>query len=302
MQKQRTLAGRSLAPILVASALAAAALTASAQSLGPASGYNYFVFGDVTLSNTDAEGRVAIGGDARFTNYGVASSLPSGSGGYSLVAGGDLTYQNGQVFQGSVIYGDTLSSSGFNVPNGSIVQGGYIDFDAAQAELTALSRTLSGFGATGTTTNYYGNLSFNGSDPSVNVFYLAGSTLDAANNFQVYAPAGSTVIINIGGTSITWDNMSVGLNSVDSYHVLYNFYEAESLTISGIGINGSILAPNAGVVFNNGQFNGTLVAGSLNGTGEFHNVLFQGTLPVPEPTSTTLIAVTGATLLLRRRR
>lgn len=34
-------------------------------------GYNVFLFGDINLSNTDAEGRVAVGGNATLSNYGI---------------------------------------------------------------------------------------------------------------------------------------------------------------------------------------------------------------------------------------
>ena len=42
-----------------------------------ANGYNVFLFGDINLSNTDAEGRVAVGGNATLSNYciGPASLL-----------------------------------------------------------------------------------------------------------------------------------------------------------------------------------------------------------------------------------
>ena len=49
---------------------------------------------------------------------------------------------------------------------------------------------------------------------------------------------------------------------------------------------GSILAPKADIEFNNGHINGTLIAGSLSGTGESHLHLFNSDKPtsVPEPT------------------
>jgi len=298
MKHKRTLAGISLAPIL-ASALFAFAANAGAQSLGPASNYNYFIFGNVSLSNTDVEGRAAIGGNATFSNYGVGDKLTSNSG-YSLVVDGNLSYNNGQVFHGSVIHGGTYTGN-VNVQNGTNVQGDLIDFSAAETELRNLSSALSGISATGTTSNS-GDLSFNGSSSGLNVFSTQTSAIDAAYNFQVYAPAGSTVLINVAGQSVTWDNMSVGLNGVQNYNVIYNFFEATTLNLSSIGINGSILAPKADVTFNNGQFNGILVAKSLNGTGEFHDVGFQGTLPVPEPSSLALaMGSIGGLLLIRRR-
>lgn len=42
-------------------------------NFGVANSYNVFLFGDISLSNTDAEGRVAVGGNALLSNYGVGA-------------------------------------------------------------------------------------------------------------------------------------------------------------------------------------------------------------------------------------
>ena len=44
-------------------------------NLGIANDFNIFVFGDHTQSNVDSEGRVAVGGNATYTDYGVGSSV-----------------------------------------------------------------------------------------------------------------------------------------------------------------------------------------------------------------------------------
>lgn len=44
-------------------------------NFGFANDYNVFVFGDMNLSNTDAEGRVAVGGNATLSNYGVGAGI-----------------------------------------------------------------------------------------------------------------------------------------------------------------------------------------------------------------------------------
>lgn len=44
-------------------------------NFGLANDYNVFVFGDMTLSNTDAEGRVAVGGNATLSNYGIGAGI-----------------------------------------------------------------------------------------------------------------------------------------------------------------------------------------------------------------------------------
>jgi choice-of-anchor A domain-containing protein len=44
---------------------------------------------------------------------------------------------------------------------------------------------------------------------------------------------------------------------------LWNFYEATSLTIEGIGVQGTVLTPFADITFNTGNVEGTLIGASL---------------------------------------
>ncbi|MFT4176339.1 MAG: choice-of-anchor A family protein [Luteolibacter sp.] len=301
---KRTLAGLSLASFGVACAFVVSTSHLSAQSLGVATDYNYLVFGNATLQNSDAEGRVAVGGNANYSNYGIGDKLPAGSRGYSLVVGGNLTYGNGQVFEGDVIYGGTLNAGqSFNVRNGSLIQGQYLDFSAARNQLTSFSSSLSQLEATGSFLNEYGTLVFTGTDPNLNTFTIQASDISNSHGIRISAPEGSTVLINVAGASVDWKNMGINLSGTDKQRVLYNFYEATSLNIASISVQGSVLAPNADVTFNYGNLEGTLVANNLSGTGEFHHYAFQGTLiPVPEPSSALLALLAGGIVLLRRKR
>ena len=44
--------------------------------LGPVPAYSVVTHGDFEESNTESDGRVVVGGDARLTNFGVATKLP----------------------------------------------------------------------------------------------------------------------------------------------------------------------------------------------------------------------------------
>ena len=62
-------------------------------NFGLANDYNVFVFGNLSLSNTDAEGRVAVGGNATLSNYGVGAGitpLPPANTDPSFVVDGDI--------------------------------------------------------------------------------------------------------------------------------------------------------------------------------------------------------------------
>ncbi|WAC19484.1 choice-of-anchor A family protein [Luteolibacter sp. SL250] len=295
-------AARTLAAVSTACAVFTAFTpSASAQSLGAASDYNVFIFGNFTSSGSDTEGRLAVGGNADLTNYSVGSSLPT-SGGNTLVVGNNLTFTSGQVNKGDAVYGNTASTSNFGIPDGSLVKGSPIDFSAAQSQLTQLSGSLAGMAANGSFNDYYGTLQFVGSDPSLNTFTVTAPSVNSANGIQINAPANSTVVINIGGDNIFFDNFGISIANTDKQRVLYNFYEATALTIAGISVQGSVLAPLANVTFSNGNVEGTLIANNVTGQGEYHNYKFQGTLPVPEPSGAALLGLSLASLAFRRRR
>src|SRR5690606_12303276 len=61
-----------------------------------------------------------------------------------------------------------------------------------------------------------------------------------------------------------------------SKRVIWNLVEASSVNISGIGIKGTFMAPNATVSFSNGHIDGSIVGGSISGGGESHNFAFVG--------------------------
>ena len=291
-----------------------AAAPAFALSLGTADAYNAFIFGDFTSQNSDVQGRLAAGGNVSLQNYALGDGLPVDTSGTTntLVAGGSLTFTNGQINNGNAVIGQTATLSGVNVPQGTLTQNAAvpIDFAAEQTYLTDLSTQLAAMAATGTVKyESWGGLFFTGDGASdLQVFNIDGSLLATANTFGFLnnianAPENATMVFNVSGESASMHNfgMDAFKNALGASYdnVLFNFYEAGSLTLYGIAIQGSILAPLADVQADNGNINGTAIAQSWDGTMQFHHVPFESTeSTTPAPVSGTLILLFSGLIAL----
>lgn len=113
-------------------------------NFGSAGEYNVFVFGNLSLSNTDAEGRVAAGGNATLSNYGVGASilpLPSSGSDASLVVNGDLDVSAGSNACGNTIVSPSSTVINYTMgnPNGSLLTATPIDFAEAERYLKCAS-------------------------------------------------------------------------------------------------------------------------------------------------------------------
>jgi choice-of-anchor A domain-containing protein len=264
--------------------------------------YDLIVGGSLTATNLNVQsGGVVIGsstGTSRLLDPTIGGTLSTngnlqlgqyGQIGYGLEVGGTLT--NNYNNTGAVsIYGATGHTP--------IATG--VDFASAQNALTQESlywATLPG----SVPVVSYGSITATGTNSTLNVFNLSGAVLASANGLTICAPVGSTVLLNISGTTDSLSNFQINLaGGVDDNHVLYNFYQATTITDNNVSIEGSLLAPNAAFTGNNSHINGTLIANSLSGQFEQHQDLFQGNLPstssTPE-TSTVTMLVTGVCLI-----
>jgi choice-of-anchor A domain-containing protein len=257
-----------------------------ATGLGVANDFSAFILHDANLFNSDVEGRVAVGGDAKITAYAVGDHVANSNGTRDdLIVGGNLDASNGQVFFGNVVYGGTGTiADNFGHPNGTVrQQSGVIDFAAAETSLDALSDGYAAMPATGTLVNQFGTIILNG-HAGQNVFNVPATTLWNANDLRINAPAGATAIVNVTGTSAQMQFMGYHLlGGIDKDGVILNFPQATSVTFQGIGIYGNVLAPRAAVNFSNGQINGALVASSWTGYGQVNFPQQTVTVPPPSP-------------------
>ncbi|PJN21666.1 choice-of-anchor A family protein [Kitasatospora sp. CB02891] len=309
-----------LAALVVPTTATAAPGEGECLTLGVAGKYGEFIEGDDTHS-PDAEGAVAVGGNADFSHGGftvgnelTAAEVAALPGGNALVIGGNLI-QNGahvQVMKGKgVVAGQVIGGGQLE----GVTKGpSPIDFAAEFAKLRALSTGLAKTAGAAPVADGR-QLTFTGSDARANFFTVPADTLQKANEIRLKVPAGSSTVITVTGggydqtkapTSgfLIWDNarksyvLDDKLQSADGgaerAKLLWNFPTATKITKhSGNAWPGSILAPNAAFdLGRGGPVNGSVWAKSLTGSGgaETHHYPFSGCLPgtvVPPTTPTT---------------
>ncbi|MCX7664571.1 MAG: choice-of-anchor A family protein, partial [Gemmataceae bacterium] len=243
-------------------------------NLGVAAQFNAFILNDAYLFNSDIEGRVAIGGSALIENYSVGALLPNSHGtSDSLVVAKWLGFNYGQVNGGNIAYGESIGLNSVGVPHGTVRQdSNAVNFAATKADLLAKSAAFAALPSNGTVANNWGNLVLTGHNPGVNVFNLTAAQLQGIHSITINVANGSTVLINVSGTDVAIKNLGYSLQGTDASKVLLNFSQAKNLTIEGVGIFGSILAPEAITRFNNGVIHGTVVTGYLKGYGQINLV------------------------------
>ncbi len=267
--------------------------------LGEVANFNLFVIGNADLSSADIQGKVAVGGNGYFTNYSIGDQIPNSAGAENiLVVGDSLWYNGGRVYSGNVVYGEFADVSDNLILDGEgeVVQGYPVDFATLALQVADISLQWKTLQANGTVSTENGALVLSGSNPSLNIFDVAADDINSVNGVQITAPEGSTVLVNISGEFVNWsgDNDLINVNQT---HVIYNFFEADSVVLSGIAVKGSILAPFAFVNFVSGQLNGNLIAHSISGEGQINYSWFEGEIIYTPSDVTSSCYVTMRTTL-----
>ncbi len=297
--------------VLFLTGLLAATATAAHGQIGGSLGYNVMIFEQFLSENTETNGRLAVGGDARLQNYGVGVSLNSSANDqYNLVVGGTLTMPGGwQVFHGNA-YAGALVGPAPTTPNGTTTVGGAspVDFASQMSYYTALSTNLGSQETTegASVSNSYGTWTFTGTGAGLNIFNVFASEFGGACTVNVNIPTTATAVINVHGASAQTTNCGIYINgggangastTAMAGQVLWNYYNATDLIFRGSMV-GSVLAPNANFTMPYGQFVGDFVAKSGRGNTEFYAQAFSGALPPPPGPPPATVTPEPASLLL----
>lgn len=304
-----------LIPALCAFCLASGvnlSATAVTDAYAMATAYNVFVFGTFNGTSSDVEGGLAAGGrvtldcgysvGSAFSNAAASAAMFSKYGSDVLVASGGLSASSGSAT--GYVYAAGAGASSFPA---SFTTAGYdrrltspIDFSNAASELTTYSNTLAATASNANCTISYGTLTCTATKSGVNYATVDGSKLASVTSYKFIGTAANdaSLVVNVTGASATLKNAGWSLSNITGGQILLNFSQATSISMSSIGIYGTVLAPKAYVTGSNGQFNGDLIANKFCGSLEFHELNTTpgqpDTTPTPEPLTMTLA---GAGLL-----
>jgi choice-of-anchor A domain-containing protein len=226
-------------------------------------GANVFSFTNFSAPSADVEGAIMAGGNVSVSSYTTNLNNKDAYGHYAMVAGGSITYNGGNIYNGDIYAGgSTTLTAGVQSPGYSIEHGAApVDMTKLATGLRNTSSELAGITATSASEEKWGGIYITGSNKAVEVIDVDASWLTNSTYYNISGmAAGATLIVNVTGTSAT---LHGGYQAFDNYNVLFNFVDATALNI-GTGANISILATKAAVNGGQGVIDGTVVVNSWN--------------------------------------
>lgn len=273
---------------------------------GSASGggnFNSVIFGNYSTGDGGGTaGRLAVGGNFTLNSFGGEYQVGVADGAVAtddnLIVEGSLSNIAGVVrVRGDANYGSLTGISTapvHNVGEGSnTVASGLLDFVGLATYYQTLSTTKSNLPVLGTTNVVNGVVTLTGnttvSSYVFNVTLTGGELTDIK---YVDIPFGSEITINILNTivSIAPTTGSTAMVNTHRAKTLFNFPNAEQISLSSFILEGGVLAPQADVAAQNAQIMGPAVIGGdiLLAT----NFSFQ-TSCIVDPLPVTLTTFTG---------
>jgi choice-of-anchor A domain-containing protein len=276
---------------------------------GYVGGANVFSFTNFSAPSADVEGAIMAGGNVDVSHYTTNLKDKDAYGHYSMIAGGSVNYNGGNIYNGDIYAGGGATlSAGVKSPGYSVESGtAPVDMSKLAAGLTNTSTELAAIAKTSAAEQKWGGIYITGSNKSVEIIDVDASWLTGSTYYNISGmAAGATLIVNVtGGTAL----LQGGYQAFDNYNTLFNFVDATALNIN-TGANVSILAPNAAVNGGQGVIDGTVIVKSwnsmtqINATNAFVSTEVQGLVTaVPEAdTYAMLLGGLGLMGFIARRR
>ncbi len=322
--------------ISVASAVLA--MTAGAFG-GPMMPWDYTVFGVSGVGNTSQRltGNVTGTVGAYGHVYLGSISLSAGLSGYAVVAdqqfdmsGGSMSGNvyagqnanvNSATISGSLSTGGLLKGGGGSITGPTVaaignqstlsLNGGFEqrasadiwDLASIASFFVGMSQSIAGAESTTTYANAWGQLQISAAS-GLNIVDISSSALDSAWGVSISGPSDATVVFRVSGVQATLNSINWNTSGgIDPANVLVNYFEAETLNISG-GHGVTFLAPLASVQFS-GNLTGAIIGDEIRGGGSINSRSFAGdlsSLSIPSPASALILASPAAMFLGRRPR
>ncbi len=324
--------------ILLVAGLLTSSGSTWADVIDPFDYFSVYSLGDIGTSSNrfqaTFQGPTGAAGDAYFRSSEIQ---PFSTNGYTLHVGGSMSAQYTTTFGGKVeaagnigMNGVTISSdlhAGGNISDygwsgaaisGSAYAGGTVNFSdrvsvqatysnaaytpqvdhaAVSAYYLNTSSHIGNLAATGSVLGT-GGLVFNAVS-GINVVEIDQATLKNAWSFTINAPEDAIVLINVLNASVTLDNTTwTYAGGIGQESVILNMPNASSLALSATN-NVNILAPLANTTFGQGNIEGLLVVGNLNGGGYVSGGSFNAHA-IPDPATLFLLSLGGLVLMGRR--
>lgn len=253
--------------------------------LAESSHFSAYIFNDFKSGSGNANGSIAIGGNLDLGGYSIATKADALTQDYAMLVEGNAVYTNGRIYHGKVrVQGnvDIANAVIEGLPAGVEIENRVLakSIQATQIHYQNVASQLRLAHVNGKTEFKWGGLYLKGDCNSQSqIFHIDGSTLAKSHTFSASCiPAGSTVVFNISGDDVSFKNQSLTTLLPHRDRVIFNFYEAKTLLLAGISVEGLLLAPHADIFAPHGDAQGTVIANSWRGSMHLGSVRFRGNL------------------------
>lgn len=265
---------------------------------------------------------IAAGGNAYVNSEKIGNGLSNADKGRAVVAvKGDVTYQYSRLNHGDVVHGgkdlNPAGHKGKDAPtNGTVRQGEAFDFSAYEKQAIGWSGDLAGRADDGGFSQQWGAATLTAKNAGLNIFNLSGDQFAKMNIYSLkfLGDKNAKFVINIDAAKFD-RNLQFDTGGYAADSILFNFYNAEAITLGGWKFDGSILAPKADVTFNGNTIGGSVVAwnfkaGGTRVDGKAFNAMPDvsygpgdtGAIPEPGMWAMMLVGFLFVGAILRRRR